>query len=81
MITAITTPYIATASQNTIETRFLVLTHGAFITDPKIAAPVVNMPQIAPIIDSMIVRATPIYAQEYGLMQYKTSLHDYEFTQ
>lgn len=60
MITAMTTPYIATASQKTIETKFLVLTLGAFITEPSIAAPVVNMPQMAPIIDSIIVNATPI---------------------
>lgn len=37
-------PKIATASQNMIETKFLVRIRGAFTPPPKIDTPVVNIP-------------------------------------
>lgn len=41
---AIMIPKIATASQNIIETKFLVRIRGALTPPPRIDAPVVKMP-------------------------------------
>ena len=48
---AIMTPYIATASQKIMETRFLDETLGHLIAQPMIDGPVKNIPQAAPRIE------------------------------
>lgn len=54
------TPYIATASQNTTDTRFFDHILGTLIELLNKVTPVIYIPMTAPKIDNPIVKAIPI---------------------
>lgn len=64
--TAMITPYIATASQKIIETKFLVLILGALTPPPMMETPVEKIPIAAPSTLKLIARDMPILHQKYG---------------
>lgn len=60
------TPYIATASQKMIETKFLVLIRGALTPPPMIETPVEKIPIAAPITLKLIASAMPTLQKKNG---------------
>ncbi|KAL3284701.1 hypothetical protein HHI36_018850 [Cryptolaemus montrouzieri] len=72
---AIIIPYIATASQNIMETKFFVLILGDLIPAPIMLTPVVHIPIAAPFTDNEIAsplpRALHIYKGESSINHLK----------
>lgn len=53
-------PKMATTSQNTTDTKFLVVTRGTLTLAPRILVPVMNIPQAAPAILKPVHKEIPI---------------------